>query len=433
MRCARAFGLREVILILASLAALSCGSSSTEPVIARAYVGPLSLPVRDSLGTKAKTLATLKHGDKVNIVGTRRRFFRVRVDGQDGWIDGFQLLTEREMEELKELAESTKDLPTQGAASAYDRLNVHTEADRNSPGFYQIPEKGEVQVIGHTIAQRVIGPQPDPPVMEMVRLAMEPPPSAQKKKKPSSKIPPPPRPAAPAVPKDWIDMSRIAATAPDATASAAEPNRRSVDQVRRALMEGAKKTSLTEDWTLLRMQDGRAGWVLTSMLLMAIPDDVAQYAEGSRITSYFPLMQVTTSEGAAKNFWLWTTRKREPDAYQFDSFRVFTWSLKRNRYETAYRENNIRGFYPVSVSKGPPVSFTLIVEEPGSGYARKTYEFDGRLVRLRSQVQQAAPNAATTKKAPMSSAFPKPAETKERGFLDKAGDAAKAHWRHLFH
>ena len=73
---------------------------------------------------------------------------------------------------------------------------------------------------------------------------------------------------------------------------------------------------------------------------MAIPDDVAQYAEGHRITSYFALSDVRDGD-AVKHNWLWTTIASGDHPYDFDSFRVFTWSLRRHRYETAYIQRNV--------------------------------------------------------------------------------------------
>ena len=45
----------------------------------------------------------------------------------------------------------------------------------------------------------------------------------------------------------------------------------------------------SDGWSLVRTPRDRPGWVLTRLLSMAIPDEVAQYAEGKRIVSYFPL------------------------------------------------------------------------------------------------------------------------------------------------
>ena len=40
-----------------------------------------------------------------------------------------------------------------------------------------------------------------------------------------------------------------------------------------------------DDFTLVRTESGQTGWVLTNAVYLEIPDQVAQYAEGHRITS----------------------------------------------------------------------------------------------------------------------------------------------------
>src|SRR5205823_7364911 len=89
-----------------------------------------------------------------------------------------------------------------------------------------------------------------------------------------------------------------------------------------------------------------SGWVLTRLLSMAIPDEVAQYAEGRRIVSYFPLGETPDGE-EKKKIWLWTTTTDSRQPWDFDSFRVFTWSIRRHRYETAHIERNLKGYSPV--------------------------------------------------------------------------------------
>ena len=94
------------------------------------------------------------------------------------------------------------------------------------------------------------------------------------------------------------------------------------------------------------MHSGQSGWVLTRRLTMSIPDEVAQYAEGRRITSYLPLGETHDGQTVKKS-WLWTTVDIGRQPHDFDSFRVFVWSLRRHRYETAHIERNLNGFFPV--------------------------------------------------------------------------------------
>ena len=144
---------------------------------------------------------------------------------------------------------------------------------------------------------------------------------------------------------------------------------------------------------MVRTRGGQAGWVLTRNLRMAVPDDVAQYAEGHRITSYFSLGQVE-DDGVTKKSWLWTTIAKGGQTYQFDSFRVFVWSLRRHRYETAHVERNLQGYFPVEVHNVETTSrqgtatsqgFSVIVEDKQGDIERRTYAFQGYRVVLVSR------------------------------------------------
>jgi hypothetical protein len=106
-----------------------------------------------------------------------------------------------------------------------------------------------------------------------------------------------------------------------------------------------------------------------------------------------------------KNNWLWTTINKGGQPYEFDSFRVFVWSLKHHRYETAYIERNIVGYYPVQVSstESSP-SFSVVLEGVDGMRYRKTYSFDSFRIRMvakelytqDSEVDAAKPEAGTS-------------------------------------
>ena len=356
---------RAAIFVLAGFL-VSCSPEPLvgPPSIAEAYVAPLTLNLRQELAPKSPISATLKHGEKLDILEYRRRFVKVRSPhGAEGWTDMRQLLTPEQMAGLDRMAESVSQYPSHGAASVYEPLNMHSEPNRVSPSFWQVPENAKVDVIGHRLTPRVqAAPPAAPPPPKPV------PQRRKAKERPSqAKLPPPPMPSAPKPPGNWVALS-IPKEAPEAEAPKPEP-------------KPAGPIPM-DDWSLVRTKDGKVGWVLTRMLNMAIPDEVAQYAEGHRITSYFPLGQVQDGD-TVKNNWLWTTIVKGLEPYEFDSFRVFVWSKKHHRYETAYIERNVVGHFPVEVkTTGDAPSFTVVLETNDGGLVRKTYSFDSYRIRV---------------------------------------------------
>src|SRR5258707_2719362 len=167
-------------------------------------------------------------------------------------------------------------------------------------------------------------PRKAPPRKPLIAAA--PKPATLKRPAKVPKIPPPDAPPAPRPPEDWLALSKTNLP-PEAE-------------------KEIKEAEPMDDWSLVRTAGGQSGWVLTRLLFMAIPDEVAQYAEGRRITSYFPLGETRDGE-SVKQSWLWTTVERGLEPNDFDSFRVFIWSLRRHRYETAHIERNLKGFFPV--------------------------------------------------------------------------------------
>ena len=328
--------------------------------LAEAYAGPATLNLRTELSLKSPIATTVKHGEKLWILDVKHRLVKVRTEnGGQGWTDMRQLLTPSQMDALREMSkESSHDL-SQGQATVFELLNMHTEPNRASPSFGQIPENSKVDVIGHRLMPRV--------QKEDTTFTIAPKPAAIRKKSKSSSTSTrikPPKPPAPKVPDNWVGLSVPKLPEPPPP-PAAPPAPIPMD-----------------DWSLVRTKDGKVGWVLTRPLAMAIPDEVAQYAEGHRITSYFPLGQVN-DDGTVKNNWLWTTIAKGGQPYEFDSFRVFVWSLRHHRYETAYIQRNVTGHYPVQVSNtATDPSFSVILEGNDGRLYRETYMFDSYRVHM---------------------------------------------------
>jgi Bacterial SH3 domain len=341
----------STIAALSVLCAVSGCNSKPEraAAIGHAYAGPATLNLHKEIDSKSPTLTTVHHGDRLEIIGQRRRWYRVRTaNGVEGWTSDRELLDTAQMRRLKALASETNGMPSQGVATTFSNLNVHTEPLRQSPSFVQMKEHEKVDVIAHKVSERSAA-------LERRELIPARPKLEKKTKEKASKVPAPPPPAAPAPPSDWIELSQQGEPKPDPDAPHGP----------------------VDDWTLVRAENGQSGWVLTSGLYLAIPDEVAQYAEGHRITSYFSLGKIRDGD-EQKDIWLWTTSEGLGEDHDFDGYRVFTWSLRHHRYETAYIQRRERGFFPVLAKTG---EFSVCLERDDGSRVRKQYTMLGNAVR----------------------------------------------------
>lgn len=338
-------------LLLLSLVIAGCDAGANRaPSIGVAYAGPTTLPLRQEINLRSATVATARHGERLDIIQQRRRFVKVRTaKGQEGWTDERLLLTPEDVAHLKRFNEQARTLPSQGAATTYDAMNVHTEPSRYSPSFIQLKQGDKFDVLRHELA-----PRKAPPRKPLVRPAPKPETFRKPAKQP--KVPPPPTPPPPGPPPDWLSLSKT--DLPPDTDKEPEPEP-------------------VDDWSLIRTASGESGWVFTRRLFMGIPDEVAQYAEGRRITSYFPLGDVRDGD-QVKKIWLWTTIEQSLLPYDFDSYRVFVWSLRHHRYETAYIQRRVKGYFPTLVE---PPGFSVCVEQSDGTRIRKVYSLVGTAVR----------------------------------------------------
>jgi hypothetical protein len=384
-----------------------------------AYVGPQTLNLRKDLSSKSAPVGIVKHGERLDVLETRRRFVKVRTaEGVEGWTDSNLLLTPPQMEDLQRLADSTAKLPSEGTATVYEPLNMHTEPNRQSSSFFQVPEGGSVEVIGHHLSPRV-PPSAPPRVIPSTRKQVPSKKPKGKETKQTEFLLPLPR--LPTPPVHWEELSRPRLT------DLAKANRLAAN----ASHPGAEAAAppAMDDWNLVRMRDGKAGWVLGRMLVMSIPDEVAQYAEGHRITAYVSLGDVKDGTETKHN-WLWTTQSTPSQPGEFDSFRVFVWSTRRHRYETAYIERNVKGYFPVEAEARPgqaEKAFSLVLEDKDGRLYQRTYGFAGYHVRMISKVPYQL--SAELPKVRESSGFnltPTPASAGS-GWREKLLD-----WRHWF-
>jgi SH3-like domain-containing protein len=174
--------------------------------------------------------------------------------------------------------------------------------------------------------------------------------------------------------------------------------------------KGGKASSgpVLEDWWLVRDAENRVGWVLARMVDLDVPLEVAQYAEGQRFVAFFVLNQVQDEgkEGTGKKASQYLCVLTEPHdglPYDYDQIRVFTWNVRKHRYETAYREHGLNGVLPVTVTsesfekEGTLPVFVLRVKDDSGNVSERKYKLNTPIVRrvLAPGEQKQAPRPAT--------------------------------------
>ena len=143
---------------------------------------------------------------------------------------------------------------------------------------------------------------------------------------------------------------------------------------------------LIEDWWLVRDSHGRVGWVLGRMIDLDVPLEVAQYAEGQRIVAFFVLSQVQDGDKKVAQYLTIVTEPKDGLPFDFNQIRVFTWNVKRHRYETAYRER-MEGVLPVTVSQenfdkeGVLPTFVIRVRDDNGNITERKYKLNTPIVR----------------------------------------------------
>jgi SH3-like domain-containing protein len=155
----------------------------------------------------------------------------------------------------------------------------------------------------------------------------------------------------------------------------------------RPASSGKEATPPMEDWWLVRDPEAHVGWVLGRLVDLDVPLEVAQYAEGQRITACFVLDEVNDGDKKVPQYLMLLSEAKDGLPFDYNQARVFTWNVRRHRYETAYRERNLNGVLPVSVShedfgkEGDLPTFTLRVKDAGGNVVERKYKMNTPIVR----------------------------------------------------
>ena len=153
----------------------------------------------------------------------------------------------------------------------------------------------------------------------------------------------------------------------------------------------ASDTPRKEDWLLVRARTGKgaeiAGWVVASFINLDLPDPLPAYATSAGMSpvAFFPLRTVEDPQSGPKPYYLVAgTSGPQGQPCDFTMLRVYTWSTVKQRYETAFVQNNLCGHLPIRVERDadPQHDALFSFDDSASGPRQLTYRMRNTIVRL---------------------------------------------------
>lgn len=361
--------------------------------------------LHDRVAAVSNRVAEVVNGQQLEVLEHGRRFLKVKTQKNEiGWIEEHAVIDAKAYDTFSQLASQHQQDPVVATATVRDDIYLHNLPGRETEHFYLLPANAKVQLLERATVPKVpVAAAPTP-------RAASPKPLQAPEGKSLAPGATPAKGAAPASP---------ATAAPRAKTPPALP-----EDLPPVIME---------DWWLVRDPQGHVGWLLAGRVDVDVPDEVAAYAEGQRMVGAYVLTKVTDDEATTADHQVpeYVTVLSPPRAglpFDFDQVRVFTWSLKRHRYETAFRLHPIQGFLPIKVGsvpapKGgnlPTFSFQIaggenLSVDPNTGITRPTAMRTINYEMMDTQVKRIGPDMVPIPVGHLEGEKPKTVKTAKPG------------------
>lgn len=365
--CNRPIAFVALLVVMALAPDCKRGTMATHEYM---YVSVAETSLRDRVATMYNKVGTLHNGDRVEVLEKQKRFLRVRSSsGQEGWVEMRSLAPQDVFDGFQKLAQDNANTPVQAHGMTRAELNMHLTPSREGEHLYQLTDGEKLEILKRSTAEKS-APQASKPI------------TATKANESGVQG------EAPRTGKD--QPTQPAAKMPNLQSSTAPPERSATSTVSgstKAAKETEPSKPVMEDWYLVRNSSGHVGWVLLRMVDLDIPLEVAQYAEGKRIMAYFVVNTVQDHDKQVSQYLVCLNEPKDGLPWDFNQIRVFTWNRARHRYETAYRERNLEGYFPVSTGhrvfekEGDLPTFTIQRKTDTGQMLEITYKLNGPIVR----------------------------------------------------
>lgn len=321
-----------------------------------AYVAEPTVNVWTTTAQVRQIAAEIHWGEKVEVVGRLDPFTKVRTTkGITGWIESRRLVDSATWQKEEELVTKARPMPLQASGRTKVTTNLRLDPGRNSPRIYQLPGSVRVSVLARATADAA------PPAPPAGRSAKDK--SAAEK---SAAEKPAAEPAEPPKREDWLFVT----VTPTSAASISNQARTDSPQANQALLVTGNDPTQQPPPAESAPVPQLAGWVLGRFIEMSLPGTLRDYATSSGMhpVAWFVLNRIQTSQGEKPQYLVAGTMGGEGQSCDFSLIRVYTWGGGRSRYETAYVESDICGYFPITVDKsagkGDPVfRFTALSQK----------------------------------------------------------------------
>ena len=371
--CTNLFLVASVVLSILTLAACSRSASHNAEVL---YVSATQAFLRDRVAAVYAKTGSVHNGDRVTVLEHGRRWIRVRDErNEEGWLQERYLVDEGVFKAFHQLYSEHAGDAAQARGVLRNDFRLHVTPGRETDRLFLLKDGDRVEMLERaSVPKNGALPTPKsslPSVITADKQDADAKDAAKEEEKEYSA----------AEPSDSDQKGKR--SGPVHARNAADKTR-----LKQNVTENAPLSPM-EDWWLVRDHQGHAGWVLARMIDIDVPIDIAQYAEGQRIVAFFPLTTVHDSQMNKDEpyYLVLLTEPRDGQPFDYNQVRVFTWNLKRHRYETAYRDRNIFGLLPVTVgheafdTEGVLPVFTLHVRDVDGQTRQEKYKLQGVLVK----------------------------------------------------
>jgi hypothetical protein len=272
-----------------------------------AFVSEKVAPILSSIAQVRQQVGMLHYGERVEVISKRNEYVKVRTNaGAVGWVEGHQLMEPELWQRSLKLLQLVRSMPVQARGRTKVSTNLRVEPGRTEPRLYQFGRNVPLEIVGRATADWV-------QATDEKDSGNEP----QETKK-----------------EDWFLVRGVATRPPGETTS------RSAETT----------TTQPGDQTI-----PIAGWVVARFVELDLPDAIREGTASANIRplAWFELNTVPDPSGEKPQFLVAAARGPEGQACDFTALRVYTWYVKKSRYETAFIENNLCGQLPIRVGKGP--------------------------------------------------------------------------------